>query len=280
MTLIERKILGGVQIRKGPDKLMFKGILQPFSDGIKLFIKENFVVFFYSNKLLYNLFPIFFIVVILIMWYLFVYLFEEYFTFRRMFIVLVSGVGVYGLFGAGWASNSKYGLLGAYRRVAQTISYEVRIIFIVITVMLFINSYRINKIQIFMKYFSINFVWGLSLVLMVWLFIILAELNRTPFDFSERESELVSGFNIEYGGGKFAFLFLAEYGNILFISYLRIILFVFDNWRAIILVILFYIVVIRGVLPRIRYDLMIKLNWEFILPDVLLLFIIFFLVFK
>lgn len=143
--------------------------------------------------------------------------------YRIIFIIVVSRISVYVILGRGWSSNSKYALLGAYRGVAQTISYEVGFSFILLRILVFSISYSFRQIILFQQYFFfIFFLWNLFIV---WLVTILAETNRTPFDFAEGESELVSGFNVEYGGGGFALLFIAEYGNIIFIRYFTSILF-------------------------------------------------------
>lgn len=270
VTLFERKILGLVQIRKGPNKVIYKGFLQPMRDGIKLFLKEN-LVNINSNKYFFAFYPYLFFFFIILFWFLFIFKFQDLFKFRVILFVLISGLGIYGLFGRGWSSNSKYSLLGAYRRIAQTISYEVRLIFFSISIFIYVNSYNLVKFTEFKvlgRSFFIVF-WSLFIL---WLVVLVSELNRSPFDFSERESELVSGFNIEYGGGKFAFLFLAEYGNIIFISYLTAEIFVSNYLYFFALLIIFLIILVRGTFPRYRYDNLIFLNWKVILPFILLYF--------
>lgn len=183
----------------------------------------------------------------------------------------ISGIGVYGILGTGYSSNSKYRLLGCYRNVAQVISYEVGIIFILIRFFIFCKTYNI-KILILKNRLRHYYFLGFSYLFLIWFIIILAELNRAPFDFAERESELVSGFNIEYGGLKFAFLFLREYGNIIFISYFTRIIF-FSNSIFITIIIIIIIVWIRGSYPRYRYDNLIYLNWKIYLPLILTIII-------
>jgi len=134
-----------------------------------------------------------------------------------MLVLVISSFRVYVILFSGWASNSKYSLLGAYRGVAQIISYEVSFSFILLTIILFRNSFNFNKIEILQKN-SLNLLIGFFIIFIIWIIIILAETNRSPFDLSEGESELVSGFNVEYRGVIFAILFIAEYGNILFFS--------------------------------------------------------------
>lgn len=258
-------------MRKGPNKVIIFGVLQPFVDGIKLFIKENYSNF-NSNKYLFNLFPVFSLFNIIILW--FVYKFEiiEFIIFRVIYFIIISRISVYWIIGRGWVSNSKYALLGAYRSMAQVISYEVGIVFIIITLIIITINYNFNK------FISINdkgiyLCFGFILFFFVWLVIILAELNRAPFDFAERERELVSGFNVEYGSLKFAFLFLAEYGNIILIAYVTILMF-FNEWFIWIIFIIIYIVWVRGTFPRFRYDILIYLNWKIYLPIILMIFVI------
>lgn len=171
--------------------------------------------------------------------------------------------------GRGWSSNSNYALLGAMRGVAQTISYEVRIALIFISFIFVLGSYSL-------KNFSLNqsFVWFIFIRLPIyfcWVTSILAETNRTPFDFAEGESELVSGFNVEYGRGGFALLFLAEYGRIIFISYLRVVLFLGGGLNLVLFNFLgcflcFWFIWVRGTLPRYRYDKLMYLAWKIFLP--------------
>lgn len=268
-TLIERKILGRIQTRKGPNKISFQGVLQPISDAFKLFFKES--NFNYSiNKIIFQQAPSLILIITLIIWLTFSFSFIEIFKFRIIYIILISRLSVYGILLSGWSSNSKYSLLGAYRRIAQVISYEVGIIFLIIT--FFISSKNFNIINLTIKNIESHLtVFGIIFIFIIWIIVILAELNRAPFDFAERESELVSGFNIEYGSLKFALIFIAEYGNMLFISYITIILFFYTNYFFI-LTIIIIIVIVRGAYPRHRYDILIRLNWKQILPFLLIFF--------
>lgn len=269
LTLIERKFLGYIQVRKGPNKLGLIGILQPFSDAVKLILKE----FFFINKLNYLIYlvsPIFRLILILIIWLIYPF-YRNYLIIKVGFIYLICclSLGVYRLLMSGWSSNSSYSILGSLRSLAQSISYEVRLSIIIIIPIFLINRINFNNL-IFYQFnnWFIIYIWPLAIV---FLFRIIAELNRTPFDFSEGESELVSGFNVEYISSGFVLLFLSEYARILFLRFLFNLIFIGSNnfnliffLKMIILVIL--IIWIRGTLPRFRYDLLIYLCWLIILP--------------
>uniref|UniRef100_A0AAU6PBG3 NADH-ubiquinone oxidoreductase chain 1 n=1 Tax=Amblyseius hainanensis TaxID=3061184 RepID=A0AAU6PBG3_9ACAR len=266
-TLFERKILGYLHLRKGPNKNSLSGLLQPVLDGLKLFTKENFSNF-NLNKFMYLFFPVFLLMLMLMYWLVFIFKTMNYFYFSGVFVMLVSGLGVYGVLGGGWSSNSKYALLGAYRGVAQVVSYEVGMMFIFISIFFFFKN--LNMKVLGFSIYSHLLVFSLLMVFLMWFIILLAELNRSPFDFAESESELVSGFNVEYGSIKFAFFFLSEYGNMIFIAYLTMLIFFLKNFLFMILL-MFFMIVVRGVFPRFRYDNLMKLNWEVFLPVILLL---------
>lgn len=268
-TLLERKILGYIQLRKGPNKVGLMGLLQPFSDGLKLFFKEQ-VNLGYSNFFIYYISPIFILILSFILWSLFPYLRSVFkFDYGAIFFLCCTGIGVYGVLICGWSSNSNYAILGAIRSVAQTISYEVRIALIIINFLILI--YRFNFID-FLYYQSTVWFIFLSLPLFFsWFSSILAETNRSPFDFAEGESELVSGFNIEYRRGGFAYIFLSEYINIIFISILTSIIFMGCDIYSIIffykiVFLVFIFIWVRGTLPRFRYDKLIYLTWKVFLP--------------
>nr|YP_010946478.1 NADH dehydrogenase subunit 1 [Chorisoserrata biceps]WGO57196.1 NADH dehydrogenase subunit 1 [Chorisoserrata biceps] len=269
LTLFERKLLGYIHLRKGPNKVGLLGILQPFSDAIKLFSSEQ-VFILVSNYISYYLCPIFSLFLSLIIWMLIPY-FSGFYSFGlgMLFFFSCTSLGVYGVMIAGWSSNSNYSLLGGLRSVAQTISYEVSLALIMLSFIFLIGSYNLMYFYYFQYYIWLCFLT--FPLMMVWFVSSLAETNRTPFDFAEGESELVSGFNVEYGGGGFALIFLAEYSSILFMS-LLIIIFFFgcDLFSFIFFVkvtfVSFMFIWVRGTLPRFRYDKLMYLAWKSFLP--------------
>nr|YP_010352877.1 NADH dehydrogenase subunit 1 [Tropostreptus hamatus]UOF70191.1 NADH dehydrogenase subunit 1 [Tropostreptus hamatus] len=266
ITLFERKVLGYIQIRKGPNKVSLIGVLQPFADAVKLFTKSLSYPF-HMNYYVYYLSPAIMLFVMMLVWVVYPLLFGLFdYEYGILFFLCCTSFSVYTLFGSGWSSNSKYALLGAFRGVAQTISYEVSMALILLGVVIMSFSY---DLIIIMKYqYMVWFMFLLFPLFYIWFISGLAELNRTPFDFAEGESELVSGFNVEYSGGGFALLFMAEYGNILFISLLTGILFFSGGLIGLGMGLLmsFVVIWIRGVLPRFRYDKLMFLAWKSFLP--------------
>nr|AXS65530.1 NADH dehydrogenase subunit 1 [Laemophloeidae sp. KM-2017] len=279
LTLMERKVLGYIQIRKGPNKLGFNGLVQPFSDAIKLFTKEQ-VYPYMSNYVLYYLSPVLNLLIALLLWSCLPFWTYSYkFDFSVLFFLCISSLGVYSVMLAGWSSNSNYSLLGSLRAVAQTISYEVSLSLILLSFLMLINSLKLIDLIKYQEY--IWFIFLLLPLCLMWLVSSLAETNRTPFDFAEGESELVSGFNVEYGSGGFAMIFLAEYASILFMSFICSLMFMGGD----IYMYLFYIKVVfisffwiwvRGTLPRFRYDKLMYLAWKSYLP-ISLNFLLFFM---
>nr|YP_009695052.1 NADH dehydrogenase subunit 1 [Emeia pseudosauteri]QEJ81590.1 NADH dehydrogenase subunit 1 [Emeia pseudosauteri] len=269
LTLFERKILGYVQIRKGPNKVGFTGIVQPFSDAIKLFSKEQISPLM-SNYISYYFSPVLNLFFSLILWLCLPFLsFFLHFSFSFLFFFCVSSLSVYSIMIAGWSSNSNYSMLGGMRCVAQTISYEVSLILILLSFLVMIGSVSIFELCLY----QLN-VWFLFIsfpLCLIWFSSSLAETNRTPFDFAEGESELVSGFNIEYGSGGFALLFMAEYSSILFMSMMFVFIFfggLFFSYLffMFVLFISFMFIWTRGTLPRFRYDKLMYLAWKSFLP--------------
>nr|QWB85780.1 NADH dehydrogenase subunit 1 [Phlyctenosis sp. N135] len=269
LTLLERKVLGYIQIRKGPNKVGFTGLVQPFSDAIKLFTKEQTYPFM-SNFNLYYFSPVFNLFLALFLW-MCIPFFSVNFSFNLSFLYFlsVSSLGVYTLMLAGWSSNSNYSLLGSLRSVAQTISYEVSLALILLSFLFLILSLNIIDMSSYQE--MVWFIFLLFPLSLMWLVSSLAETNRTPFDFAEGESELVSGFNVEYSSGGFAMIFLAEYASILFMSTLCCFLFLGADATSFtfffkIAGVSFFWVWARGTLPRFRYDKLMYLAWKSYLP--------------
>nr|WMH03364.1 NADH dehydrogenase subunit 1 [Encyrtus aurantii] len=269
ITLLERKILGYIQLRKGPNKAGIMGIFQPFSDAIKLFSKE-LLLLYKSNYLLYLFCPLFSMFLMMLMWS-FIPL-NSYIFFNKyniMMILCVMCMMTFPISWSGWSSNSLYTLLGSLRTIAQTISYEVSMMIIILCVMLILectNLINFKNLQSYSWMIFMNF--PLSLIFFVSL---LAEMNRTPFDFSEGESELVSGFNTEYMSGSFALIFIAEYGSIMFMMMIFYYMFLGANvmnlnFYIFYMFLLFMVLWIRGTFPRFRYDNLMYLCWLNFLP--------------
>nr|URX53706.1 NADH dehydrogenase subunit 1 [Kalotermitidae sp. 3 AB-2022a] len=269
LVLLERSVLGYVHIRKGPNKVGFIGLFQPFSDAVKLFSSEQYFPLV-SNYFSYYFSPVFSLFLSLLIWVLVPY-FSGFISFDLglLFFLCCTSLGVYTVMIAGWSSNSNYSLLGGLRSVAQTISYEVSLALILLSFVLLICGYNLVDFYYFQVYlWLVFFTFPLALV---WFISCLAETNRTPFDFAEGESELVSGFNVEYGAGGFALIFLAEYASILFMSLLFCVIFLGCDLSSL----LFYIklsfisylfIWVRGTLPRFRYDSLMYLAWKVFLP--------------
>nr|YP_009694227.1 NADH dehydrogenase subunit 1 [Dytiscus sharpi]BBI93133.1 NADH dehydrogenase subunit 1 [Dytiscus sharpi] len=269
LTLLERKVLGYIQIRKGPNKVGFMGIPQPFSDAIKLFSKEQTFPLL-SNYIMYYYSPIMSLFLSLMLWLVMPYLMGLLmFNLSMLFFLCITSMGVYTIMIAGWSSNSSYSLLGGMRAVAQTISYEVSLALIFMSFMVLVGSFSLLD---FYKYQM--FIWMIFLCLplgFIWFVSSLAETNRTPFDFAEGESELVSGFNVEYSSGGFALIFLSEYSSILFMSMLFCVLFLGSDLMSMffyikLVFLSFSFIWVRGTLPRFRYDKLMFLAWKSFLP--------------
>jgi len=245
------------------------GIPQPFRDAIKLFTKEQAYPII-SNYLIYYFSPIISLFLSMLIWILIPYFIKIYsFNLGLLFFLCCTRLRVYTIIVAGWASNSNYAILGRLRSIAQTISYEVRLRLILISFIFLVSGFNLYYFNIFQKY-----IWFIFLsfpLILRWFASSLAETNRAPFDFAEGESELVSGFNVEYRRGGFALIFLAEYARILFIRILFRVLFLGGNLFSIIFylklrMVSFIFIWVRGVLPRFRYDKLIYLAWKRFLP--------------
>lgn len=276
ITLLERKILGYSQIRKGPNKVRIIGLLQPFNDAIKLFSKEV-VIPSISNNIQFFIAPMLALVIVLIVFFSFPFFeINISISISLIFVYIILRINVYPVLFSGWSSNRKYALLGRLRSVAQTISYEVRLALMLMFYLSISTSLRIFVV-IKLNYFWLKIFIFLPIV-GIWLISCIAETNRTPFDFAEGESELVSGFNIEYGRVMFALIFIAEYASIIFIRIVFSIFFIAFKRNSFSLYILSTIIIrvwiwVRTTLPRYRYDKLINLAWKIYLPIVLVMLI-------
>lgn len=283
LTLMERKVIAAMQLRKGPNVVGPFGLLQPLADGIKLMFKEV-IIPSNANKALFLLAPIITFVLALIGWA--VIPFSDTFVISNInvgvtYLLATSSLGVYGIIISGWASNSKYAFLGAIRSSAQMISYEVSIGLIIISVVLFAGSLNLSEIVLAQK--DRWFFFPLLPMFVVFFISALAETNRLPFDLPEAESELVAGYNVEYSSMPFSMFFLGEYANMILISAFASILFLggwlppFDIailnaipgpiWLMLkIFILLFCFIWVRATLPRYRYDQLMRLGWKVFLP--------------
>lgn len=283
LTYAERKVIAAMQLRKGPNVVGPFGLLQPVADGLKLLVKET-ILPTRANKAVFLLAPMLTFLLSLVAWAVIPFgegLVLSDINVGILYLFAISSLGVYGIIMAGWASNSKYAFLGALRSAAQMVSYEVSIGFVLITVLLCVGSLNLSDIVLAQK----NVWFALPLLPMFVIFFVsaLAETNRAPFDLPEAESELVSGYNVEYSSMAFALFFLGEYANMILMSGMTAVLFLGGwlppvdmapfNWIPgpiwfflKLSLVLFCFLWVRATFPRYRYDQLMRLGWKVFLP--------------
>lgn len=285
LTYAERKVIAAMQMRKGPNVVGPFGLLQPLADGLKLFMKET-ILPTHANKVVFLMAPMLTFALAMLGWA--VIPLSETFVIADinvgiLYLFAISSLGVYGIIMSGWASNSKYAFLGAIRSAAQMVSYEVSIGFVLVTVLMIVQSLNLNDIVLAQKQHG-WFVFGpLFPMFIVFYISALAETNRLPFDLPEAEAELVAGYNVEYSSMSFALFFLGEYANMILMCGMAVILF-FGGWlppmdvpllNAIpgpiwfslkVALMLFGFLWVRATFPRYRYDQLMRLGWKVFLP--------------
>ena len=283
LTYVERKVIGAMQLRRGPNVVGPFGLLQPIADGLKLFLKET-IIPAGANRGVFITAPCITFILALIAWAVIPFgdgIVLANINVGILYLFAISSLGVYGILMAGWASNSRYAFLGALRSAAQMVSYEVSMGFIIVTVLLLVGSLNLSDIVNAQR--KIWFVVPLFPMAVIFFISILAETNRHPFDMAEAESELVAGFNVEYSAMPFALFFLGEYANMILMAGIMTILFLGGwlppldlaplnlipgpVWFAFKLaLVLFCFLWVRATFPRFRYDQLMRLGWKVFLP--------------
>ena len=287
MTLMERKVLGHMQVRYGPNRVGPFGLLQPIADGLKLFFKEDIFVP-YSNRIIYTLAPAVIVITALVsyavipfgdsmeIWGYKIDLVVADVNVGLLYLLAISSLGVYGIVMGGWASNNKYSLLGSIRSSAQMISYEISLGLSLIGVLMLAGS--LSMVKIVEAQADMWFIVYQPLGFIIYFIAALAECSRTPFDLTECENELVAGYQTEYSSMKFGLYYLAEYAHILVVSSVAVTLF-FGGWLGpflppviwfLIKVFIFIFIWIRATYPRLRYDQLMQFGWKVLLPLALL----------
>lgn len=285
LTYMERKVIGAMQLRKGPNVVGPFGLLQPLADGLKLFLKEV-IIPTESSKAVFILAPMLTFMLALLGWAV-IPVHSEFvladINVGILYLFAISSLGVYGIIMAGWASNSKYAFLGAIRSAAQMVSYEVSIGLVIVTVLLVVGSLNLTDIILAQQEHGWFIFSGLFPMFIVFFISILAETNRHPFDLPEAEAELVSGYNVEYSSMTFALFFLGEYANMILMCGITVVLFMggwlppIDHeylnivpgivWFVLKVLLLLYVFIwARATLPRYRYDQLMRLGWKVFLP--------------
>jgi NADH-quinone oxidoreductase subunit H len=282
-TVAERKIMGAIQRRRGPNVVGFMGLLQALADGLKLFVKETTLPS-NSNLIVFLIAPMLSFILSLISWSVIPFsnkIVASDINLGILYLFAISSLNVYGILLAGWSSNSKYSYLGALRSAAQMISYEISIGFIVLTTVICAGSFNLSTIVLAQT--KTYYIIPLFPMFIIFYISMLAETNRHPFDLPEAEAELVSGYNVEYSAMTFALFFLAEYSNMLLMSSFAAILFL-GGWLPIFNIVplsffpgsfwfslkitlgVVFFIVTRATLPRYRYDQLMQLGWKSFLP--------------
>ncbi|MCH9019189.1 MAG: NADH-quinone oxidoreductase subunit NuoH [Proteobacteria bacterium] len=283
LTYAERKVIGAMQMRKGPNVVGPFGLLQPIADGLKLLTKET-IIPSGANKVMFLIAPMFTFSLSLVAWAVMPFgagLVLADINVGILYLFAISSLGVYGIIMAGWASNSRYAFFGALRAAAQMVSYEVSMGFVIITVLVFVGSLRLTDIVLAQE----NLWFAIPLFPMFIIFFVstLAETNRAPFDLPEAEAELVAGYNVEYSSMTFALFFLGEYANMILMCAMTVVLFLGGwlppldvaplNWipgpvwfALKVAAVLFVFLWVRATFPRYRYDQLMRLGWKVFLP--------------